>query len=336
MNKSVNTLLFLMMILFFSCRQDQGIIMTVNGPIQPDEMGITLTHEHVMVDWIGADSTGPHRWQGDTVINQVLPYLEEIRRMGCITFIDCTPSFLGKDVHLLKTLSDRSGLNILTTTGYYGAFQDKFIPRQALSETAEELARHWIDEWEVGIEDTGVRPGIIKIGVDRSDTLSEMHRKLVRAAAITHLATGLTIVSHTGPEKTIFQQIRILEEEGVSPAALVWTHAQEGTWQSQVEAAREGVWVSFDNVHNDTAAIKEYTGMIRNMKDNNLLHKVLLSHDAGWYDVKGLMGNRFRPYTAIFSYLLPALKQEGITEEEINQLMVENPKKAYTISIRTL
>src|SRR4030042_728263 len=67
--KYKNLFFFLMMILLFSCRQDQGIIMTVNGPIQPDEMGFTLTHEHVMVDWLGADSTGSHRWQRDTVIN---------------------------------------------------------------------------------------------------------------------------------------------------------------------------------------------------------------------------------------------------------------------------
>jgi phosphotriesterase-related protein len=319
-----------------ACRHDNRIIMTVNGPVEPAQMGVSLIHEHVMVDFIGADSTGPHRWQRDTVLDKVLPYLEEVHRMGCATFIDCTPAFLGRDVMLLKTLSDSSGLNIITNTGYYGAVKDKFIPRQAFAETAEELARHWIDEWENGIEGTGIRPGIIKIGVERNDTLSEMHRKLVRAAAITHLATGLTIVSHTGPEKPVFQQISVLKEEGVSPEALVWTHAQEGTRQAQVKAAGEGVWVSLDHVNNDPEAIAEYIGMIRNMRDNKLLHKVLLSHDAGWYDVQDLIGNRFRPYTAIFSSLLPALQQEGFTEEEINLLMVENPKNAYTVRRRKI
>lgn len=331
MNKTAILTFSLMMILLFSCRQDQEIIMTVNGPVPAEKMGVTLIHEHAMVDWIGADSTGSHRWDRDTVVSTVLPYLKEIHDLGCATFIDCTPAFLGRDVMILKMLSDSSGLNILTTTGYYGAYMDMFIPDNALAGTAEELARQWTDEWEKGVEGTGIRPGIIKIAVDDSVTLSEIHVKLVKAAALTHKATGLTIVCHSGRPNTIDQQMEILNKECVSPSALVWTHAQRGTQQAQVEAARAGVWISLDNVTGDPENIAEYVRLISNMKGNGLLHKVLLSHDAGWYDVQGLMGNTFRPYTAIFNSLIPALKQEGFTEEDISRLLIENPMDAYTI-----
>jgi len=334
-NRIKYLIFFPVLILHLSCRHDQDIIMTVKGPINPAEMGVTLSHEHVMVDWIGADSTGPQRWDRGTVIRTVLPYLKDLRILGCATFIDCTPPFLGRDVHILKALSDSSGMHILTATGYYGAHQDKFIPSKAKTETAGEIAGHWISEWEEGIENTGIKPGIIKIGVNDTDTLPEMHQKLVRAAAIAHLATGLTIVSHTGPGRSILQQVKILKEEGVAPSALVWAHAQRGTQELQLEAARKGVWISLDNVNDNPETIAEYVGMIRTMKENNLLHKVLLSHDAGWYDVKGLLGNKFRPYTTIFASLVPALKQEGFTEQDIHQLLIVNPKDAFTVRKRS-
>jgi len=76
--------------------------------------------------------------------------------------------------------------------------------------------------------------------------------------------------------------------------------------------------------------------MLQNLKNNDLLDKVLLSHDAGWYDVGNVLGNTFRPYTSIFTKLVPSLKENGFTDEDINQLMVENPKEAYTLRIREI
>lgn len=90
----------------------------------------------------------------------------------------------------MKRLSEATGLNIITATGYYGAANDRFVPSHAYKETAEELASRWIEEFERGIEGTGIKPGIIKIGVD-AGPLSEIDAKLVQAAALTHLKTGL-------------------------------------------------------------------------------------------------------------------------------------------------
>jgi phosphotriesterase-related protein len=328
--------LLLLAVLFASCSKEPGIVMTVKGPLNPDEMGITLTHEHIIVDFIGADSTGPHRWNRDTVVAVVEPYLQQVRDLGCQTFIDCTPEYLGRDVEVLRKLSGLTGLNIITCTGYYGAYQNKYIPPHAFTDNAQELAEHWIAEWEQGIGETGIRPGIIKIGVDGQEPLTEMHRKLVEAAAITHLASGLVIASHTGPETTIFEQQEILAKTGVAPDALIWTHAQRGTMESHIRAAREGIWVSLDNIRDDDETIGQYVQMLRNLKDNGLLNHVLLSHDAGWYDVGNILGTVFRPYTSLFTGLVPALKEHGFTQEEIDLLMVENPKEAYTIRIREL
>ena len=84
--------------LFSDCSKKQdSIIMTVNGPVPSKEMGTTLTHEHVLVDFIGADSISKQRWNRDKVIEKVLPFLEQIKTLGCKTFIECTPAFLGRD-----------------------------------------------------------------------------------------------------------------------------------------------------------------------------------------------------------------------------------------------
>jgi len=334
MKRSIPSSLMLFIAGFFllsGCsNQQEPMIITVNGPLEAKEMGITLTHEHVLVDFIGADSINDNRWNRQNVAARVLPCLREAMKAGCRTFVECTPDFLGRDPLLLKILSDSTGMNILTNTGYYGAVNNKYLPSYAFDETAEELAARWIKEWKDGIGGTTVRPGFIKIGVG-GDSLSGLHRKLVRAAALTHLATGLTIASHTGPAVLAFAEIKTLEEEGVSPSAFIWVHAQNEKDLSQhVRAAEMGAWVSFDGINDDN--VDEYAGLLQNMKDNKLLGRVLLSHDAGWYHPGEPDGGQFRGYTSLFTKLVPLLKKNGFTEEEINTLLVSNPARAFQFS----
>jgi len=329
-------IIFSLLIVAFACSVKKDRIMTVTGWINAEDMGITLTHEHIMLDWIGPDSTGYHRWNRDSVVESMLPFFQEIAGNGCRTFIDCTPAYLGRDPFLNKRISELSGLNIIISTGYYGAMNDKYIPRHAWTETSEQLAERWLTEWNEGIDDSGVKPGIIKIAVRKDTILSELHVKIVEAAALTHLKSGLTIVSHTGPGERAFEQLEILERYDISPEAFVWTHAQEGTPEDQIRAAESGAWISLDNVSSDTASIKSYIEMLKNLKENNLLHKVLLSHDSGWYTVGEPGGGKIKPYTVIFTHLLPAMKNAGFTDEDIKLIMEKNPQKAYNVKIRKI
>ncbi len=314
--------------------------LTVTGRIPVNKMGITLIHEHILVDFIGADSTGYHRWDKSKVIERVLPFLMDAKQKGVQTIFECTPAYLGRDPLLLKELSEKSGINILTNTGYYGARDNKYIPRHAFSQTPEEIAKVWIDEFKNGIEGSGVFPGFIKISVDRSDPLSPMHAKIVKAAAITHKATGLTIVSHTGPDGPAFAQLAILETEGVSPEAFVWTHAQDGTFEGYIKAAKQGAWISLDNLNRNNIGkpgeIDWYVDLLTRLKREKLLHKILISHDAGWYDPGKVNGGNFRAFTELFDYLIPALKKNGFSQKDIDLLLIKNPQKAYSLDIRKL
>jgi len=317
---------------------DRGKILTVTGPIGPAEFGVTLTHEHLLVDFIGADSTGFHRWDRDTVTLAVEPFLDEIKSLGVQSFVECTPAYLGRDPLLLKQLSEQTGIQILTNTGYYGARNNKFIPGEVFEMDAEALSALWTDEFRNGIGGTGIRPGFIKIGVDANDTLSAEHLLLVDAAALTHKATGLVIASHTGPETPAFDQLDVLESHGVPASAFIWVHAQSGTQESNISAAERGAWISLDNVNaaRDSKAGARfgtvwYVERLSAMKEAGLLDRVLISHDAGWYRPGEPGGGAFRGFEDIFTTLVPSLEEYGFTDAEIDQLLVVNPSKAFVI-----
>src|SRR5262249_25127003 len=95
-----------------------SVVHTVRGPLDPARLGVTLMHEHVLVDFIGADKLQPGRYSPDEVFQVALPYLRALRSKGCDTLVECTPSFLGRDPLLLRRLSQAGGLNLLTNTGY--------------------------------------------------------------------------------------------------------------------------------------------------------------------------------------------------------------------------
>ena len=325
--------------LFLGAKARDAKIMTINGPIAAHQLGKTLIHEHFLVDFIGADTIRFDRWNRNEVVKIVSPYLLEAKQAGVKSIFDCTPDFLGRDVVLLQMLAAQSGIQMITNTGNYGARGNKYLPPWAFTETQEQLAARWIQEYENGIGNTGIKPGFIKIGVDDSEfsgqitgPLSEIHQKLVRAAAITHLKTGLTICSHTGHASAAFEEIDILEKSGVHPSAFVWVHAQKETDKmNHTLAARRGVWVSLDGI--GWGDFDNYADSITRLKEAKLLHRVLISHDAGWYE-PGKPDHIFQGYTNIFKELLPRLRQRGYSENDFDQLLVKNPAKAMSIQTR--
>ena len=294
---------------------------------------IWLSHEHILVDFIGADSIQPSTWNHDDIMKNSLPYLEELKEFKVGYFVDATPNFLGRDVLLLEKLAQKTGLRIITNTGLYGARNNKFLPKYARESSAESLAKIWINEFRHGIEGTSIKPGFIKIGVDKAETLSPLHQKLIQAAAITHLETGLTIASHTGKALGLWPQLKTLKDMGVSPEAFIWVHAQaEDNNDVYLKAAKLGCWISFDGFNADW---EKYIEKILFAKKNGILDRILISHDAGWYDPQK-NNQTIQPYSTIFKKLYPELKSHGFTDEEFNQLVSINPSRAFTIEIKKI
>ncbi len=317
------------------------MVNTVLGPIPADSMGLTLIHEHVFLDWSKASDQDETLWDTPDAIRVISPFLTQMKKQGVHTFLECTPAFLGRNPELLVRLSQETGLHILTNTGYYAARNYDHLPEYFYELSVNDIAQIWIREFESGIGDSGVKPGFIKIGMDSKDDLTSTDVKLVSCAAKTHLETGLTIVSHTGDDTTAVQQLEILKEMGVSPSAFVWTHAQRGTSRGHVNMAAEGCWISLDGLgwinpedKSDSGALSQYLDFLLELKSANLLHRTLISHDAGWYTVGHNEQSGYKPYTPIFEVIIPLMIETGFNEEDIDQLLIKNPRTAYQIKVR--
>ncbi|KUK78146.1 MAG: Aryldialkylphosphatase [Proteiniphilum acetatigenes] len=306
-------------------------IQDVQGKQILNSDNIWLSHEHILVDFIGAANIQPETWNHDSIIKEITPYFEELKAFNVKYFVDATPNYLGRDALLLEKIAIKTGARIITNTGLYGVGNNKYIPQYALDMTAEELSEIWINEYKYGIHKTSVKPGFVKIGIDVADSLHPMHQKLVKAAALTHLKTGLTIASHTGKAKGLWPQLEILKETGVSPASFIWVHAQaEDNNDSYLKAAEMGCWISLDGVGGE---LEKYIEKLLFAKRNGILDRFLISHDAGWYDPQKEI-QTIKPFTTIFTQLLPELKSHGFTDDEIKLLLRVNPSKAFAIEIR--
>ena len=127
-----------LLLLFASCSSNNKdtLIQSVTGPVTVSPGEIWLSHEHILVDFIGADSIDPKRWNHDSVINATLNYLKELKPHDVKYFVDATPAYLGRDALLLEKIAKRTGLTIITNTGFYGAVNNKYVPSLAFEKTA--------------------------------------------------------------------------------------------------------------------------------------------------------------------------------------------------------
>lgn len=308
---------------------DEASVMTVRGPVEPGKLGLMLPHEHLFSNF-GGEAAEPTAYDEEALFNAVEPYLRKLHRHGCRTIADATAAWFGRRPDLLRTLSERTGIHVLTNTGYYGAARDRYVPASAYTETPDEIAQRWVDEFREGIGPLRIRPGFLKIGVDEGP-LSEMDRKLIVAAARTHRVTGLTIAVHTGgnPEAAE-QQMAILDQEGVAASAWIWVHANSVLEIGDLErAAARGAWISLDGLSEESA--DRHWTILSRLREGGFLGQVLLSHDGNSYRATG---REPKAYDSLFVNFLPRLRQEGLSSQELTQLVETNPQRAFTIQKR--
>jgi phosphotriesterase-related protein len=315
-------------------RASQAQVMTVTGNVESSDLGLVLCHEHIMAsfqpysEWL----RNPVPYNPSEVVEVMLPYLQRIQTLGCKTFVDATAAYLGRDATILRDLAQRTGMHILTTTGAYAADEFRHVPTYVSEGTPSSIADQWIREWHEGLDGTGIRPGFIKLGFN-GRTLSEVEDKLIRAAAIAHRNTGLTIGAHTGPAVAANGQLRILEELKIDPSAWIWIHAQnEPDAARHIDAARRGAWIEFDGIRSEE--IDAYVTRVRTLRDAGFLQRVLLSQDSGWFHIGEPRGGNVRPYDVILTEFIPALQKAGFTQSEIDTLFIRNPANAFSIRTR--
>jgi len=308
------------------------MVQTVLGPVPADEFGPALVHEHVICDFIGADKTGPQRWNGKEVVRVMRPYIQQLKDRGFNGFVDCTPAYIGRDPAILRKLSELTRLHIITNTGLYGGAGDKFVPQFAYQESVEQLVARWVGEWQNGIESTGIKPGFMKIGIDEinpeSDKLSKIDEKIVRASARTSGKTGLSVTCHTGGGAAGMAAARIFIQEGGEPSRFVVAHSDGHGLETNRRIAEMGAWVSFDGIGN--SAVEEHLKYVLPMLTSHA-DRLLLSHDRGWFNVGETNGGKIRDFNFIPDEFIPALRRSGIAESMIDKIFRENPASVFQL-----
>ena len=316
-------------------------VSSVLGPIDTSDLGFTLTHEHIITSSAGFRNTYPELLDRNRVEEVAVELLKRAHAEGVSTLVDCTPMDLDRDIHLIKAVSRRSGVNIICSTGSHlyvphVFFQTMFEWMEPMS--ANKVASLWIREIEDGIEGTGIKAGIIKVATN--DPIREPEELMLRAAARTHHRTGALITTHTPHTSRVGEdQIRILEEEGVNLNKVYIGHVNSTLDHNYHKRMMEkGVWLGMDhfspNGPPNTPGWEDRAVFIRDLIDDGYENQIMLSHDWNVKNVpSGLDSSTDESnpdgYLWISHGVLPFLKQLGVSEASINVLMVNNPRRFF-------
>jgi phosphotriesterase-related protein len=299
-------------------------VMTVTGPVTPEDLGVVLPHEHVFTNLL-------REYRGDGLLNDPALAVEELRHFaaaGGTTLVDLTTCEIGRDPAQLARVSEQSGVKIVMGCGHY---RDPYLDRDWFDRTpVDGIAAQMIDEARNGVADTQVRPGVIgEIGSDRW-YISAAEERSFRAAARTHLETGLSISTHAARWPVGLDQLALLQEEGVDPGRVVIGHADmvEGP-DYQLELARRGCFVQLDGFGTDSPYDMERgIGYLMRLRHDGFLGQVLLSQDVflrSHMHARGGCG-----YDFVLTDVVPKLLGLGLSAEEVRQLTVDNPRAALT------
>ncbi len=195
---------------------------TVGGLVDSKSLGFTLMHEHVVVSSAGIPHSFYELMDRERVVDTAVEALLQAKSEGVTSYVDVTTVDLGRDVSILKEVSDRTEINIVAATGIW-----LDIPRAILRVTPDQLSRVFIREIEIGMDSTGIKAGVIKVATSE-EGVTEGNEIVLRAAARACKQTGVPISTHTAAlSKVGNDQITIFEEEGVDLRKVYIGHSND-------------------------------------------------------------------------------------------------------------
>lgn len=299
-------------------------LITTLGPLAADQLGLILPHEHIFVDLgpIG-ENAYLHADPAD-VIRLMVPEIEAIKAQGVAALVECTPEGVGRRADIDRAVSLATNFPVVVPTGIY---REPWVPQWAHEADETELRNWMLKELTGAIGDSGVQAAWIKVSAG-DDGITECEAKILRAAARAGAATGAIIGSHTIRGRVVRDQLDIIEGAGYTPERFIWIHTQaEPDFDLHLELARRGCWLEYDGIGGREDAW--YIEHIQRLLDAGFGHRLMLSHDRGWYDPSQPGGGVPKPYTYLVDQFLPKLRAAGVDEAMIIQLTQTNPFQAY-------
>jgi phosphotriesterase-related protein len=319
-----------------------SVINTVLGPIAPEKLGLTLAHEHILAGYCGWECDALSRpYDREKIVKICVKMAEPVKQYGVKSIVDATPIDLGRDVEVMKEVSDKLGVNIICSTGMYTEELGRWAyfkqrSHNRIGDPEVELYETYLKELTKGIGTTGVKAGVIKVATGLNK-ISDCEMASLKAAARAQKETGVPIITHTEAGTMGPQQIDVLISEGADPKKIMCGHmCGNGSIEYHLAVLGKGVNVSFDRfgiemIMPDAVRTATLIGLL----GLGYADRILLSHDfIGCGTGRGgSMPEEDRKmlanwsYTHIFRNIIPALKRAGITDDQINTMTVENPRR---------
>ncbi len=347
-----------------------GQVMTVLGPTPVEELGLTLTHEHILSD-CGCNGPEPleasraalfHKPLTMDILGEVrlLPQcnrdnqrlndldlmaseVEQFRFWGGRTIVEVSLDGLGRDPVGLQMVSRRTGVQIVMGAGYYIEFSH---PAQVRRMSADDIADEIVRDLTEGVPGNGVRAGIIgEIGIDMDFTAEE--EKSLRGAARAARRTQVPLTIHVPGGSMRFHDYRarimdIVEEEGASLEHTIIDHVQlhPKSIESQLAIAERGAFLGYDSIscsfhwgmRGRGPSDDESAADIKRLIDAGYLSHILLSHDVHLKIMLTKYGGW--GYAYILKHFVKRLREYGVTDEQITTMLVDNPKRLFSSRYR--
>lgn len=346
-----------------------GKAQTVLGLVKPEDLGITLPHEHLLISmavWFSEPKEASRwylsrqpvslenlSWVRSNVYNNldnVLLLDEEMaakevmhfKLAGGNTIVDMTNIGLGRDPLALARISRTTGLNVIMGGGYYvgGGIKDPDFDRKSEDELAEDIVRDILE----GVDDTEVHAGVIgEVGCDWP--LMDKEKKSLRASAKAQQRTGATINIHPGRhEDSPMEILQVLDKAGADLSRVVMSHLDRTGFlpETRLEMARTRCCLEYDGfgaepfyplrfgVFDRPSDVQRIRQIIE-LIDKGHLNQILISHDI-CMKIR-LVSYGGNGYAYILRYVVPQMLARGITNKEIHTMMVENPKRILVFGV---
>ncbi len=308
---------------------------SVNGPVDVDDLGLTLIHEHFRSTDEALRFQFPHLYDEDAEWEAAMADATAVKGHGVTTVVEPSAMFLSRDAAFSKRVADESGLQILLATGVYTY---DHLPQPLLNRTEDQIAGIFVHEIENGIQGTGIKPAFIKCAADQPGVTPNVE-KIHRAAARASMQTGRPIMAHSRPaSETGIDQMRIFTEEGVDPGKVQIAHTGDTDNLEYIEALLDtGCWIGLDRYGLDIFLPTERRiATTLALLEKGHVERMFLSQDfcstLDWFtpEVAEILRASEVPnwsMTFLFEQVIPTLRDGGMTDEQLNQMMVENPKR---------
>lgn len=297
-----------------------SMIQTIKGPIAPEELGVTMCHEHLALD------LSPVRGDFDSRFDDMNLIAEELMKMksyGVRSVIEVTCSDMGRDPWKLKELSERCGIHVVAATGYYlEPYHTDFVRAAKVEELAEQFCMDIL----TGMDGTDLKAGIIGEVASSEPEIAPSEEKVLIAAAMAGKKTGCAVTTHCQLGKLALEQSSLLQRHGMNPDKIILGHLDLANDRRYYEEVlRTGVNIGFDTI-GKTAYLsdEERADNLMWLIERGYEDKIVLSQDVSrksYFSVTGCHSG----YMAVMRDFIPLLKERGMTEETQNKLLIMNP-----------